>query len=595
MKKFVALAYEALGLDPEGHDIGTMRFIDLPPEVFYTICAHRLEHVLWDLYEHWEEEELEEWDATAAANGFMLFKDWQHMVKNRRSYTFGNERDPEYQKRFDAIVEWRALRLYNTHRYDHNFDGWKTYLCDASPHFAEHLLFKEFPIRLPYEKFIHAYIVAGSRSGKTSLLTLLAHSAMKRRDCAVVFIDPAGEVSQQIARWQEFANSDRLVYVDPALHIGMTPTINPLQISGIRASDWSLEARQVKRVVALQVVEALHEVISRGEGSEISGNMDMVLTHCVLALLDLEGATLRDLKRLMDDDPDLIRHGTSLAHYPTTTEFFQREFLHRDLAHTKNAIRRKLYKLFLTGIFEDLTCATERTIDFEQMLEDRKIIVFNLAKGTAAGEGIAFGRLVTAMLLQIVFRRSRPGSTKKPIPIMYLMDECQNFVTKSVADIVNEAAKFQLFITMAQLQIGQGMSNDLRDAVLNASVQIGGVNKSALRPGVAKMLGVEPDDIAALERGGFIINMTGLRPFAFRTHKHLLDWNNSISDSEWEAVKADQLRRYYRLVEAPAPAPAAPLPEHRPPLALAPRRGSNRPPSNRRPVPAPITEDDNIF
>ena len=63
------------------------------------------------------EEELEEWDATAAANGFMLFKDWQHIVKNRRSYPFGNERDPDYEKRFDAIVEWRALRLYNTHRY----------------------------------------------------------------------------------------------------------------------------------------------------------------------------------------------------------------------------------------------------------------------------------------------------------------------------------------------------------------------------------------------------------------------------------------------------------------------------------------------
>ena len=169
-----------------------MRFIDLPPEVFYTVCAHHLEHVLWDLYEHWEEEELEEWDATAAANGFMLFKDWQHMVKNRRSYTFGNERDPDYQKRFDAIVEWRALRLYNTHRYDHNFDGWKTYLCDASPHFAEHLLFKEFPIRLPYEKFIHAYIVAGSRSGKTSASSLLAHSAMKRRDCAAGVHRPCG-------------------------------------------------------------------------------------------------------------------------------------------------------------------------------------------------------------------------------------------------------------------------------------------------------------------------------------------------------------------------------------------------------------------
>ena len=69
----------------EGHDIGTMCFIDLPPEVFYTICAHHLEHVLWDLYEHWDagmdEGALEEWNATAAANGFMLFKDWRRLVE----------------------------------------------------------------------------------------------------------------------------------------------------------------------------------------------------------------------------------------------------------------------------------------------------------------------------------------------------------------------------------------------------------------------------------------------------------------------------------------------------------------------------------
>ena len=43
MNKFLDLAYEGLGLDATGYDIGTARFIDLPPEVFYTICAHRLE------------------------------------------------------------------------------------------------------------------------------------------------------------------------------------------------------------------------------------------------------------------------------------------------------------------------------------------------------------------------------------------------------------------------------------------------------------------------------------------------------------------------------------------------------------------------
>ena len=124
MNKFLDLAYTGLGLDASGYDIGTARFIDLPPEVFYTICAHRLEDVLLGLYELWKQDD-PEWEQIAASDGFMLFKDWQHMVKNRRSYTFGNEKDPDYQKRFDAIVESRGLRLYNCHRYDHNFDGWE--------------------------------------------------------------------------------------------------------------------------------------------------------------------------------------------------------------------------------------------------------------------------------------------------------------------------------------------------------------------------------------------------------------------------------------------------------------------------------------
>ena len=272
-----------------GHDIGTCPLYRPPPEVFYTICAHHIEHVLWDLYEHWEEEELEEWDATAAANGFMLFKEWQHMVKNRRSYTFGNERDTDYQKRFDAIVEWRALRLYNTHRYDHNFDGWKSYLCDASPFFAERLLFKEFPVRLPREKVLNCYIVAASQSGKTELLKLFAHSIITQGREALICIEPAGDASRQIALWPEC--KDRLIYVDLSLDLSRAPTVNPFEIYGIKAEDTSPAALDVKTVVAQQLLTAFQEVLGTGAGAELSKNMRTIILPCLMVLLDWPGAT----------------------------------------------------------------------------------------------------------------------------------------------------------------------------------------------------------------------------------------------------------------------------------------------------------------
>ena len=48
-------------------------------------------------------------------------------------------------------------------------------------------------------------------------------------------------------------------------------------------------------MVALQLVEALQEIVSKGQGGAISDNMKMVLTQCILVLLDYPGATFRDL------------------------------------------------------------------------------------------------------------------------------------------------------------------------------------------------------------------------------------------------------------------------------------------------------------
>ena len=42
MSEFLKLAYRKLNLPMEGHNIGTMRYIDLHENVLYTICARHL-------------------------------------------------------------------------------------------------------------------------------------------------------------------------------------------------------------------------------------------------------------------------------------------------------------------------------------------------------------------------------------------------------------------------------------------------------------------------------------------------------------------------------------------------------------------------
>ena len=40
-------------------------------------------------------------------------------------------------------------------------------------------------------------------------------------------------------------------------------------------------------------------------------------------------------------------------------------------------------------------------------------------------------------------------------------------------------------------------------------------------------------------------------PFTLRTHTHLLDYTHRMNKREWQAVRADQLHRYYRPIQPP--------------------------------------------
>jgi hypothetical protein len=153
------------------------------------------------------------------------------------------------------------------------------------------------------------------------------------------------------------------------------------------------------------------------------------------------------------------------------------------------------------------------------------------------------------MLQGIAMRREQQGNR---VPIRAIIDEVHNYTTKSMQTIITEAAKYKLFLTVAQQQIGQGMSPEMRNAVLNASAQIAGRNSPSFYNAVASMLHVEPDAIEGLrERGEFMIHLSGVRPFKFKIHSHLLGWKHGMSDLQWERVKRDQLKRYYRDTAAP--------------------------------------------
>jgi len=448
------------------------------------------------------------------------------------------------------FVDWFSLEDTTP-----NLEGYLNYIWYFAPGLATVL---SQPVELHLEENPdrpHGYILGTPGSGKSELLKLLVHTYVTNKHYgSVVVIDPTSDFVGQMARWKEFNTTDRLVYFRPTLVKGFTPCINPFEIHDIDADNYSEDALNIKRVIAQELVEALGRIVTEG-GGYLTAPMRTILTNCVLVLLDKENSTLEDLSNFMkpEKNSELIAFAQGLSHHEFIADYFATKdsgFNSKGNQQTRDAIGRRMDDLLSVGLFRQVTCG-KSTLDLEDAINNKKVILFDLGKGSIGRrEGSAFGRLMIAMLIGIAYRREKlPKSLR--IPCSVVIDECHSFLSETMEEILMEARKFRLFLTMAQQIAGQRMPINLRDAVLEATnLQIvGGTSMSGAKRN-ADIVSVEPEKIRQLDVGEFYVraNRSG-SPIKFEARSDLIDWRNTVAKSTWKRILADQIHRYYRKME----------------------------------------------
>ncbi len=98
------------------------------------------------------------------------------------------------------------------------------------------------------------------------------------------------------------------------------------------------------------------------------------------------------------------------------------------------------------------------SFDFRKAMDERKIIIINLSKGRVGDENMKLlgGLLVTKIYLAAMSRADMPDRIVKGLPNFYLyVDEFQNFANASFADILSEARKYKLNLTIAHQYVEQ--------------------------------------------------------------------------------------------------------------------------------------------
>lgn len=412
----------------------------------------------------------------------------------------------------------------------------------------------------------HCFMVSRTGGGKSELMKAIAFQRIYENNSALITIDPAGSMVDEMAHWKEWVGNTRLIYFHPRLERGMTPTINPFETPYTHRTDE--DAVQAKQVIAQQLRDAFEQIIAGSAGSSLSLQMQALLMPCILTLLDMPGATLLDLQRFMHvpqdrrEQPknmDLVAFGQSRRHYPAVPSFFTNDF--RDDARfrsTKHSISTKIQSLLNSGFFLDMTCGRS-TINLEEAIENQKVILFNLGKGLIGDdESQALGRLLVALIQGIAIRR---GSGT---PIHLLIDECHNFISPSVRTILLEARKLKLYLTMAQQIVGDGMTPQMAKVITGSShVLLAGPSQRMHLKDAANLVGAQPEDIGALDRGQFYMSIGSSAPLRFSVRNDLVGNSHAMTDPSWQVQKERQLESYYRPKQtAPEEPPVVDEPRH---------------------------------
>jgi hypothetical protein len=303
----------------------------------------------------------------------------------------------------------------------------------------------------PDERRRHLYIVGQTGTGKSTLLLNLIAQDIKRR-AGLALLDPHGDLAEAVLMHYPKPRTGDLVYLNPAdaeRPIGF----NPL----------SAVPEDLKPIVADGVVSAFRHVWPDSWGPRL----DYILTNSIRALLDVPGATLLMLPRLLIDETFRLHLVEQHVADPVVRSFWLNEYAgYSDNFRIEavSPIQNKIGKALIEPRLRNMLAQPTSTIDLRRLMDEGAVVIRNLAKGRL-GEGVShlLGALLTTAFAQAALSRADIKADRRRVFHLYA-DEFQSFATESFGLILSEARKYGLTLTVAH-QFLEQLPDSLRAAI----------------------------------------------------------------------------------------------------------------------------------
>lgn len=335
------------------------------------------------------------------------------------------------------------------------------------------------PIRMQeLDRFRHMYVIGQTGTGKTSFLKHLIRQDIENGE-GLAFIDPHGNDARDILGLVPKERMQDVVYFNPA------DTQYPI---GYNLLEYDRSQPEQKTFIANELLEIIGKIYNL---AEVGGPMfEQYFKNALFLLLNdnVIKPTLMDVPRVFSDKAfrtELLERCPD----PVVVHFWQKEAEKASgdfsLGNVATWVLSKLNPFIANDFIKPIISQETSTFSIKDIMENRKIFIINLSKGLI-GETNAFfmGMLLTGKIFMNAMARTGQDTEKLANYFLYI-DEFQNVTTKTITNILSEARKFKLSMTIAHQYIGQ-LSDDVRKAVFGnvgsvVAFRIGPEDASALK------------------------------------------------------------------------------------------------------------------
>lgn len=358
------------------------------------------------------------------------------------------------------------------------------------------------------ERARHLYIVGGTGNGKTTMLTAAIIQDIKAGR-GVAVIDPHGDLAETLLSYIPPERLADVIYFDPA-DLDYPLGLNLLELpSGLTPSQLALEQDFV--------TEAIISIFRKTFSAEDSGGhrVETMLRNAIRTAFTIPNATLLTLYDLFTDYEFRNRVVAKLTD-KRLVQFWQAEYGQAGgMQRVKMAsgVTNKLNRFDSSAVVKRVIGQIHSSLDFDDIINSGKILICQLAKG-AIGEDTSelFGTIILTKLQLAALRRSRIAANQRR-PFYLYVDEFQHFATASFLQILSEARKYQLFITMAEQSTAQQSEQRLVQIILDnvgtvVCFRVRAASESLLLPLFKPFL--ETGEIATLPAYHFYMRINGL-------------------------------------------------------------------------------------